>query len=245
LKQLPLGMRLADRARLASFVAGPNAEAVSALRALLAPDRGGVLWLWGPAGSGRSHLLQAACAASSPSGYFPLSELGPLGPGAIEGAGALACVAVDDVGRVAGDADWERALFFLFRELEAQGGRLLLAADSAPSQAGFRLADLSSRLAASQVHALQPLDETGQREALRLRASLRGLDLPDETALYLQRRHPRDMATLLALLERLDLAALSEQRRLTVPFIRQALASESPSAGSPVSRRDGPAIEPE
>lgn len=225
MRQLPLGVRLSDRARLASFAPGPNAEALEAVRVALAAQRRSVLWLWGPAGSGRSHLLQAACAEVAPSAYFPLRELAHLGAAALEGAGGLACIAIDDVGLIAGDPAWELALFYLHRECEAAGARLLLAADTPPALAGFRLPDLASRLAAADIRSLRPLDESAQREALKLRAGLRGLELPEETARYLQRRFPRDMGTLLDLLERLDVAALSAQRRLTVPFIRQALAT--------------------
>ena len=238
MRQLPLGVRLSDRARLASFAPGPNAEALAALGALLAPGGAGALWLWGPRGSGRSHLLQAACAEVGGAGYFPLEELADLGPDALSGAGGLGLIAIDDVQRVAGDGAWERALLFLFREVEAGGGRLLIAASSAPRHAGFALPDLASRLAATTVHALQPLDEAGQRDALRLRAAVRGLELPEETARYLQRRHPRDMPTLLALLEKLDVEALSAQRRLTIPFIRQAL--DPVSGAAPASPRGGP-----
>lgn len=71
--------------------------------------------------------------------------------------------------------------------------------------------------------ALQPLDEAGRLEALRLRAHLRGVDLPDETVRFLQRRFPRDMQTLYRLLDTLDDAALAAQRRLTVPFVRGVL----------------------
>lgn len=238
MRQLPLGVRLSDRARLSSFVPGANAEALAALDALIASGGAGTLWLWGPAGSGRSHLLQAACAVVNSAGYFPLEELAALGPDCLAGASALGLVAIDDVERIAGHADWERGLLFLYREIEAAGGRLLIAATSAPRHAGFALPDLASRLAAATVHALQPLDDAGQREALRLRAAVRGLELPEDTASYLQRRHPRDMPTLLALLERLDVEALSAQRRLTIPFIRQAL---DPASGAPpASPRGGP-----
>jgi len=237
-RQLPLGVRLSDRARFASFVAGANGEALATLAALTAAEGSGVLWLWGPAGSGRSHLLQAACAAVPTAGYFPMRELHALGPDTLAGAAGLGLVAIDDAERIAGDAQWERSLLFLYREIEAAGGRLLLAAVTAPRYAGIALPDLASRLAAAPTHALKALDEAGQREALRLRAALRGLELPEETARYLQRRHPRDMPTLLALLERLDVEALSAQRRLTIPFIRQAL---DPAADAgPASRRGGP-----
>jgi DnaA family protein len=52
---------------------------------------------------------------------------------------------------------------------------------------------------------------------------LRGFELPEETARYMQRRFPRDMRTLYNLLDTLDTAALVAQRRLTVPFIRSVL----------------------
>jgi DnaA family protein len=80
-----------------------------------------------------------------------------------------------------------------------------------------------SRFAASAIFQLRVLDEAEQREALKLRAQVRGLDLPEETARYLQRRFPRDMRTLYELLDTLDEAAIIAQRRLTVPFIRSVL----------------------
>jgi DnaA family protein len=70
---------------------------------------------------------------------------------------------------------------------------------------------------------VRALDERDQREALRLRALARGLDLPEESALYLQRRYRRDLPTLYELLDTIDEAALRAQRRLTLPFIRQVL----------------------
>ena len=181
-------------------------------------------------GSGKSHLLQAVCAELPGSGYFPLLELAALGPGALEGAEALSCVCIDDLQLVAGRDDWEQALFRLYCELEARRGRLLLAAALGPTQLPFRLPDLASRFAAAHIFRLQALDEAQQREALRLRAQLRGLELPEETALYLQRRFPRDMATLQRLLDTLDVASLAEQRRLTLPFIRDVLGPGLPPA---------------
>ncbi|MGH8482690.1 MAG: DnaA regulatory inactivator Hda, partial [Nevskiaceae bacterium] len=57
--QLPLGVQLPDTASFETYCAGPNAETVAALRAVLAPDAPPVLLLYGPPGSGKSHLLQA------------------------------------------------------------------------------------------------------------------------------------------------------------------------------------------
>lgn len=228
MQQLPLGVRLADRAVFASFFAGDNGEALHWLRELAGPAGAGTGFLHGPQGSGKSHLLQAVCAQLRGSGYFPLRELHGLGAGSLEGVETLSCVCIDDLQRVAGDGEWEAALFRIYRGVEARQGRLLLAANVAPAQLGLQLQDLASRLAAASVFALRPLDEAQQREALRLRAQLRGLELPEETALYLQRRFPRDMGTLLGLLDTLDSASLEKQRRLTLPFIRDVLGSRLP-----------------
>jgi DnaA family protein len=91
------------------------------------------------------------------------------------------------------------------------------------------LRDIGSRFGAATVHRIHELDERAQAEALGRRASLRGLELPDETTRYLQRRFRRDMRTLCSLLDTLDEASLAEQRRITVPFIREVLGD---SAGS-------------
>jgi DnaA family protein len=85
------------------------------------------------------------------------------------------------------------------------------------------LPDLRSRLAAMPHYALRPLDEAQQRAALQARAAVRGIQLPEETLQYLQRRFARDMGSQYALLERLDSASLAAQRPLTVPFIRSVL----------------------
>ena len=228
MQQLPLGVRLADRALLESFHPGGNAQVLAWLDAFLAPGGQGVGYLWGVTGSGKSHLLQAACARVRGSGYFPLAQLAPLGPGILDGAETLSCACIDDLQRVAGDAGWEAALFRLYVEMDARGGRLLLAADLPPSQLALELPDLRSRYAAASVFALQALDESQQREALRHRAQRRGLELPEDTAIYLQRRFARDMGTLQELLDTLDVASLTEQRRLTVPFIREVLRSRLP-----------------
>lgn len=226
MRQLPLGVRLRDRASFASFVAGGSAEAVRHVRELAAGDRAGCAWLHGHAGTGKTHLLQAACATAAESGragYLPLSDFAQGEAGVLDGWRDLDCVCLDDLQAVAGRRPWDEALFRLYRDIEERGARLIVAAAAPPGALGWSLRDIASRFAAAPVFALQPLDEAGRIAALRLRARLRGVDLPDETVRFLQRRYPRDMQTLYGLLDTLDDAALAAQRRLTVPFVREVL----------------------
>jgi DnaA family protein len=231
MRQIPLGVRLADRALFASFLPAHNAEALQHLQRLAGGAAGALTWLCGPPGAGKSHLLQATCAAASEhmrAGYVPLADVAALGVGVLEGLPQMECLCLDDVDRVAGQLDWERGIFGLLREMEECGARLILAAAGPPALLRWALADLGSRCGAGAVFQLRVLEEDEQHAALQLRARQRGLELPDETWQWLRKRFPRDMRTLYRLLDTLDEAALAAQRRLTVPFIREVLRSAHP-----------------
>ncbi|HEY1726610.1 MAG TPA: DnaA regulatory inactivator Hda [Steroidobacteraceae bacterium] len=231
-QQLALTIRLRERAVFDSYVPGSNLAAVEQLRSLARARQAAVVWLSGPRGVGKSHLLQASCALARSAGadgvYLPLAELVALGPEALEGWPRGGIVALDDVDAIAGREDWERGVFRLYRELHEAGATLLAAAEEVPQRLPFSLPDLASRFAAANLLPLRALDEADQRQALQLRARSRGLELPQETALYLQRRFRRDLPTLYQLLDAIDEASLQAQRRLTVPFIRQVLG-QTPS----------------
>jgi DnaA-homolog protein len=218
-KQLALGIKLRSDAVFESFAPGANAEIVAALRA----PASNPVWIWGAHGSGKTHLLQAVCAAAEAAAYFPLNrELG-LPPEALAGFETSAVLCVDDVDAVAGDLDWERALFHLFNASAELHTRLIFAANAAPRVLAFALEDWKSRAAACVVYQLRELDEAGRIEALCLRAAQRGMQLPRDTAEFLLHRFPRDLPSLLGLLDTLDEESLAAQRRLTIPFIRAAL----------------------
>jgi len=238
-KQLALGVKLRADAVFESFWPGPNGEIIAALRTSSTVP----LWLWGASGSGKTHLLQAVCAAAgdaasgaspagasaagSPAAYFPLAAPRELPPEALAGFERARVLCVDDVDVVAGDLAWESALFRLFNEASELRTRLIFAAAVPPRQPDWRLGDWGSRAAACAVYQLRELDDDGRVEALRLRAAQRGLQLPYETSEYLLKRMPRDMRSLFAILDQLDEASLVAQRRLTIPFIRDALAKHA------------------
>ena len=230
MKQLTLGVQLKERATFASFLTARNGELVAHLRQLAETTPPGATWIAGPHTAGKSHLLQAVCAAT-PSGkraaYLPIESLLPFGPAALEGAETLDVACYDDVQAIAGLADWESRLFSLWQRALERNTTLLFAARESPAQVPFDLPDLKSRLTSSAVFAIRELNDAEQVEALNLRAHLRGFELPAETARYLQRRFPRDMRTLCEILDTLDDAAFAAQRRITVPFIRDVIGKKS------------------
>jgi DnaA family protein len=126
---------------------------------------------------------------------------------------------------VTGQASWDRALFRLLDLMSAEPGALLMAARAPPQQLRFTLPDLASRAAAAAVYRLQPLDDTARARALRAHATARGLALDARALRYLIERSDSDMAALCRWLDVLDARSLAMQRRVTLPFIREVLAT--------------------
>lgn len=229
-RQLPLGLALRPALNFDSFIPGPNGEALDAARRLSAGGEPYV-YLWGSAKVGKSHLLQAACAAvhdaQRPVAYLPLPKLSAYGPELLQELDGMALVCLDDLHLIAGDRDWEQALFGLYNRLRDATAGLLVSADRPLAQLPIRLPDLASRLAWGPSYQLQALNDGELLPALTRLAAERGLQLPTDSARYILRRCPRDLGYLQDLLERLDRASLAAQRRLTLPFVRDHLYPEN------------------
>jgi DnaA family protein len=222
--QLALPLRLADHAVFSTFLGAGNESLVATLTGLADCIDGRGCWVWGPAATGKTHLLQAACdRAGDRSVYVPLAELGSAGPQILDGLASRELVCLDDVDSVVGEPDWEAALFGLYNEVFDAGHNLVVSAGMAPRECATMLADLQSRFASLPAFQLRPLEEPQRVAALQLRARHRGLELPGDTARFLLSRSRRDMASLYRLLDKLDREALRAKRRLTIPFVKDVL----------------------
>jgi DnaA family protein len=230
-QQLSLGVTLSDDTRFENFYVaadGHNTEVVAALRAQVQAQHQPFIYLWGPSGSGLSHLLQAGCHYAQQCGlaiqYLPLLELARYTPDELFAElESLDYLALDDLQAVAGKPDWELALFRLYNILREKNKRLLIASQINSRELPLHLEDLRSRLQWGLTYHLEPLSDDEKRHALQARARARGLELGDELAHYLLQRLPRDTHELFRQLHHLDCASLAEQRKLTIPFVKKIL----------------------
>jgi DnaA-homolog protein len=229
--QLPLALRWPAHQRFDAFRAGENAVAIELLRRAAVAGDPSALFVSGAAGSGRTHLLIAACAAAAEvprrAQYLPLATVRGESDAAIRTLGGNDLLALDDIDAIAGDPGAELALFDLYNRCRAEGTTLVFAASAPPARIGIALPDLVSRLAASTQIALKPLAEAERRDLLRARAAGRGIELDDAAIDWLFSREKRDTASLLAVLERIDHASLAAQRRVTVAFLRRMLEADA------------------
>jgi DnaA family protein len=222
--QLPLALKLQPHASLDSLVAGPNTAAIEHVRSIAAGLRRESVWLYGSPNTGKSHLLAAACRAASELGLRPIClPLDPSGdPEILSQLEELDVVALDDIHRVAGEAGWENALFSIF-DARLQRGGLLVAAQAAPRDCGFRLPDLVSRACAAAIYRLDFLGDQDLHRAVIGHAARRGLRLESAEATYLLQRVSRDLGELTACLDRIDRYSLAAQRKITIPLLREVI----------------------
>lgn len=225
-RQLPLEVRLRDDATFGNFFAlSSHGPLLEVLKQQLASGEEHLVYLYGSAGTGKTHLLQACCQSQGYAElYLPLAELARYSPDAVlQGVTDMQRICLDDLQAISGNRAWEEALFHLCNRAREQGCALVVAADASPRALGLHLADLQSRLSAGLVLQLARPDDRVKAEILRFRAQRRGLTLGADTASFIVARAPRSLDQLLALLDRLDHASLAEQRGLSIPFVKSVL----------------------
>lgn len=227
MQQLPLGLRWPAHPRFDTFYASANGAAAEAVRRVAVEPDAAWVFLAGPPGSGKTHLMFAAChaagAVSLSAQYLGLRTLVRERGAALRAFGGSHLLALDDLDVIAGDPAAEHALFDLFNRCRAEGSGLVFGASAPPKELGIALPDLVSRLSSCTQFALKPLDDAERRAVLRSRAEARGVVLDEAVLDFLFTRYARDLGSLGTLLERLDRESIAARRRITVPFLRKLL----------------------
>jgi DnaA-homolog protein len=226
MKQLPLAIGAIGaepEQSFENFLPGANGLALTHLLGL-APGAAPV-YLWGPAGSGKTHLLRALvqhlAQQGARAGWFSAADVAPW-----VFDERWSTIVIDDCGRL--DAHQQQAAFALFVEAATHGTAVVAAGRVPPVDLPLR-EDLRTRLGWGHVFGMQALSENETRSALRREADRRGVFLSDEVMDYLLTRFERDLKHLMALLERLDQFSLANKRAITVPMLKQMLAEEGPA----------------
>lgn len=215
--QLLLDLLPTQAPSLDNFIAGNNGELLARLRGLASPGCFDGIYLWGPAGSGKSHLLAATASLAlrrRPALLLDRPEAAALTapPGGL--------LIVDNVDSL--DEAAQIALFRIFNTARMIGLGLLLAGNAPPLQLALR-EDLRTRIGQTLIFEVKTLDDEHKAAALRRHALERGLKVEDSLVRYLLSHGRRDLPSLLAVLDHLDRATLERQRPATLPLLKEAL----------------------
>ena len=228
-KQQVLPFTIDSDQSLSRFFPGHNAEALAAARLTSAMQGEWLLFLWGHAGTGKSHLLQGACEWAFAQGfraiYVPLKTLAAYRHDVLDNLEEHDLVCLDDLDSILPSPEWEVAIFNLFNRIHSNHHHLMVTASALPSQLNFFLPDLRSRIGWGLALKMQAPDDTTLTSILQQRGIELGLELSPAVIRYLLTHCPREPRYLLDLLQQLDQASLSAQRDISVPFIKSFLES--------------------
>jgi len=215
-RQLPLRFKLEDHVSLDDYV-GSTSTRLLELKNLVI--------LYGDAGSGKSHLLQGLCnqvvRSSGSAFYLPMSS--SLKPSILQGLEDSDLVCLDDIDNILQTSSWQTALFHLINACGDNGVKLVLSSSQPVISILIELPDLLSRLKSAYFLSTGQLSDTEKLEVLRVKAQRRGFEMGSDVCSFILSRSPRDMHYLVRLVERLDEATLSRQKKVTIPFVKRTL----------------------
>jgi chromosomal replication initiation ATPase DnaA len=212
-QQLPLDLAYRPALGSADFVvADANRDAVAWIDRW--PDwPAHALALHGPKGCGKTHLAHVWQAKS---GAVMLTQ--PLA----DGVAPPSRVVLDE------PRDWtETALLHLYNALREAGGHLLIVSEIPPARWNVALPDLASRLASIPAVALAAPDDELLVAVMAKQFSDRGLEVNDDVLRYVASRIERSFAAAAEMVEKIDRAALAEQRSVTLALVRTCVGTSS------------------
>ncbi|REL26728.1 DnaA regulatory inactivator Hda [Thalassotalea euphylliae] len=187
-------------------------------------------YLFGLSGAGKSHLLHAASNFADSLGKsslcLPMSEVVNMPVEVLDGLEQMDLICVDDIQVINASSQWQQAIFDLFNRVKEQGKLIIIAGNSAVPDLGLSLPDLKSRLSWGYVEQLKQLTDEEKMAVVARRAGQRGLNIQTDVIKYLLNHFSRDTAVLIQYLDTLDKLSIREQRKITIPFIKEALAAK-------------------
>lgn len=216
-EQLPLDFPLRQAlAREDFLVTASNAAAVEAVEAWPAWEKR-VLFLVGPAGSGKTHL-SSIWKTEARAQSVRADDLAPSAVPALLASGALL---VEDAPGTSLD---ERAMFHLMNLAREQSSSVLVTTRQRPAHWPVTLPDLLSRLRAASVAALEAPDDDLLRGVLVKHFLDRQIAVDEAVVSLLMSRMERSLDAARRIVSEIDRRALAERANVTRSFVARLLA---------------------
>ncbi len=225
--QFPLAFEFQANQGFNTFFTASNQEIISQLQKLILGAGERQIFLYGEAALGKSHLLQACCQFAHQHGmnpfYYPFEKKRLPSLSMLENLEDVKLVCFDNINEIIGNLDWEQAFLNFLNQDAENNNRLILTARIDPKEIKVKLPDLKNSLNSGLSLKLTPLEQSEIITALIHKASYMGITISRKVGHFLVTHYASDLPSMWILLEQLDKATLSAQRKLTIPFLKQIL----------------------
>ncbi len=227
IRQIALALSSDREFSFDNFVADRAELILNSLQALILGEGETQIVIWGAEATGKTHLLNASADFARKNGIslqiYDGTQLRECDAAEFEGFSHCDVLVIDNLDALAGHSAWEACFYQVINRSRDGEFRLLFSMTNKPDALATCLDDFRSRLQWGLMLQLPPSGDPEVRQILRRRAGLLGIELSDEVVSYLMTHHARDLNEQIGLLRHLDRLSLSQQRRVTIPLIKQAL----------------------
>ena len=227
LPQVPFEFGNFQKIDFTSFIEGENQDLLDFLNTMTKKKKNDCLYIWGSQGTGKTHLLQAACKQAddmnSQVTYIPLKQYEEFDSEIFNGLGKLDLICVDDLEFISGNLEWQQRLTLLYNEIRDNNNSIIISSTSSPKNIKIELDDLKSRLVWGQVYKINPPNDELKIEILKRKASERSFELSKSVAEFLIHRTDRDLNSLIKILDVIDHSSLAAKRKVTIPFVKKLI----------------------
>lgn len=188
-----------------------------------------IFYLWGPSGSGKSHLLQSSNNYINKIGqksmYIGLKNHSIIKPEIFEDLDQFSMICLDDIDMVLSENSWQEAIYHCLELSENNNIKIIVSAKNNLSETTIARPESYSRLAASYRHKIELLNEEQLFKALKIRAKLRQIPISEEVFKYISHYGPRDSKSIFKLLDKLCDESLIYQKKINQKMVREILIS--------------------
>lgn len=181
------------------------------------------LILYGPVASGKTHLgavwaerSSAVCVKASSINEDVIRDIADMKHHVI----------IEDGDALIGNLAGEKGLFHLYNIFKEEQRSFLLTLQEPPVRRAFALPDLASRLRAAPSVAIREPDEELLSAILVKHFNDRQLRVSAEVLNYILPRIERSFEAVRDLVEEADKRAMAEQRKISIPLLRDILTQE-------------------
>tara|TARA_B100001057_G_scaffold62191_1_gene55643 strand:- start:471 stop:1160 length:690 start_codon:yes stop_codon:yes gene_type:complete len=216
--QIPIDFGFYSKKTLDNFIIGSNQDLYNSLLDLYRANN--LVFIYGRKSSGKTHLCEALINLMQEN---VIKVDGDTNLESLFLSDFYELVIIDDIDKLLLKPSNEEIIFTIINNQILNKKSTLITSTKQLDTSDFKLIDLHSRLFSDKIYSISDLSDEDKINLMISRCSEKGLEVSEKVLNYIMNNCSRDLYFLCAFINSLDYASLSTKRRVTIPFIKQAI----------------------
>ena len=216
--QIPIDFGFYSKKTLDNFIIGSNQDLYNSLLDLYRANN--LVFIYGRKSSGKTHLCEALTNLIQEN---VIKVNGDTNLESLFLSDFYELAIIDDIDKLLLKPSNEEIIFTIINNQILNKKSTLITSTKQLDKSDFKLIDLHSRLFSDKIYSISDLSDEDKINLMISRCSEKGLEVSEKVLNYIINNCSRDLYFLCAFINSLDYASLSTKRRVTIPFIKQAI----------------------